>query len=94
MSKPPKRPRDTNQLAKLITDIATAESEVGQPVPSLSHAERGKLEGQKGGRARRNLRLPSVANLPAGPLILVGIGKFERKLKRVPFAGQHLINHV
>jgi hypothetical protein len=26
MTKPPKRPRDTNQLAKLITDIATGEA--------------------------------------------------------------------
>jgi len=52
----PKRPRGTNQLAKLIVDIAT-----GEAIPSPSNAEDGKnpnavalgrLGGLKGGKAR------------------------------------------
>jgi hypothetical protein len=36
MSKPPKRPRDPNQLAKLIVDIATGEvEEVAPPLRSI-----------------------------------------------------------
>jgi hypothetical protein len=33
MSKTPKRPRDPNQLAKLITDIATGDAEDERPAP-------------------------------------------------------------
>ena len=51
MAQNPKRPRDPNQLAKLITDIATGEEGVA-PEPKLTPAERGKLGGEKGGRAR------------------------------------------
>ena len=47
MSKPPKRPRDPNQLAKLITDIATSESEEAPPI-----SPRGRAGGLKGGEAR------------------------------------------
>lgn len=49
--KTPKRPRDPNQLAKLITDIVTGEVNETSDQP-LSPAERGKLGGKKGGRAR------------------------------------------
>ena len=49
--KAPKRPRDPNQLAKLITDIATGQANETAEQP-LSPAERGKLGGEKGGRAR------------------------------------------
>ena len=52
MAKTPKRPRDPNQLAKLITDIATGEAEGGPEEQPLSAAERGRLGGKKGGRAR------------------------------------------
>lgn len=51
ISKPPKRPRDPNQLAKMMVNIATGE-ETDTVAPSLSPAERGKLGGEKGGRAR------------------------------------------
>ncbi len=45
-----KRPRDPNQLAKVIADIATGEaSEGAQP---LSPAERGRIGGKTGGKAR------------------------------------------
>lgn len=34
MSKAPKRPRDPNQLAKLITDIATGVEDSDRPAPT------------------------------------------------------------
>ena len=57
MAKTPKRPRDTNQLAKMIVDIATGE----QPdTPADDDTEgkdpaaiaRGRKGGKKGGKAR------------------------------------------
>ena len=52
--KKPKRPRDPNQLAKAIVDLATGDS---IEVPTISilniHAvELGRLGGLKGGKAR------------------------------------------
>ena len=58
MTKPPKRPRDPNQLAKLITDIATGEADSKPPIGPLSPAERGRLGGEKGGRARADKLSP------------------------------------
>lgn len=52
MAKNPKRPRDPNQLAKLITEIATGEVEDDDGAPISTHAERGRLGGLKGGKAR------------------------------------------
>lgn len=56
-AKHPKRPRDTNQLAKFILDVATGEVEDRAPTPEEEgknpHAVRaGRLGGQKGGEAR------------------------------------------
>ncbi len=48
MTKHPKRPRDPNQLAKLITDIATGEAEDEAPA-RVEAAERAR----RGGEARR-----------------------------------------
>jgi hypothetical protein len=50
----PKRPRDPNQLAKLIVDIATGETEDKAPESGKNPAavELGRLGGQKGGAAR------------------------------------------
>jgi hypothetical protein len=53
MTKHPKRPRDTNQLAKLMVDILTGEVEDREPTPE----ERGvdpsaSAMGRKGGPAR------------------------------------------
>lgn len=53
MNSPPKRPRDPNQLAKSIIDIATGEKPDRDPTPE----EQGKdpaavAMGKKGGKAR------------------------------------------
>lgn len=58
----PKRPRDTNQLAKLLVDMATGEA------PHDADADEGKnpaavalgrLGGQKGGKARAQSLSPA-----------------------------------
>lgn len=49
MAKTPKRPRDPNQLAKLITDIATGE--VTEP-QETKLTKRASVAGTKGGPAR------------------------------------------
>jgi hypothetical protein len=66
MSKAPKRPRDPNQLAKMIADIATGEvSEVNVSV----FAERASIAGAKGGPARAKILTPEqrseIASLAA-----------------------------
>jgi hypothetical protein len=50
----PKRPRDPNQRAKLIVDIATGESEEAKAPPAKDPAavELGRRGGLKGGKAR------------------------------------------
>lgn len=51
----PKRPRDPNQLAKLITDIATGDIERPQNKPTSKNPAAvalGRLGGLKGGKAR------------------------------------------
>jgi hypothetical protein len=51
MAKPPKRPRDPNQLAKLIVDLATGQA--SEPEPKTSPmGELGRAGGLKGGAAR------------------------------------------
>jgi hypothetical protein len=54
MTKKPKRPRDTNQLAKSIVDIATGEAKDKLPEDGKNPAAvaLGRLGGQKGGKAR------------------------------------------
>lgn len=54
MTKKPKRPRDTNQLAKLIVDIATGDQEDTKPDASKDPAAvaLGRKGGLKGGAAR------------------------------------------
>jgi hypothetical protein len=52
-----KRPRDPNQLAKLIVDIATGQVEDRKPTPEEQGKDpaaviRGRKGGQKGGAAR------------------------------------------
>jgi len=53
-SSKPKRPRDPNQLAKLITDIATGEVEDESPDKGKDPAavDLGRRGGLKGGKAR------------------------------------------
>ncbi len=49
----PKRPRDRNQLAKLVVDIATGEAEEAEtPAKNPAAVELGRLGGAKGGKAR------------------------------------------
>ena len=53
MAKKPKRPRDTSQLAKFITDLATGEiEEQTDDGKNPAAVALGRLGGQKGGRAR------------------------------------------
>ena len=52
----PKRPRDPNQLAKMIVDIATGEAE--EPGASLT-AQRASKAGTVGGPARAKALTPS-----------------------------------
>jgi len=56
----PKRPRDPNQLAKLIVDIATGQTQDENPDADKSPEaiRRGQLGGQKGGAARANVLSP------------------------------------
>ena len=54
MSKHPKRPRDTNQLAKLMVDILTGQVEDREPMPANEGAAaRGRLGGQARKKATR-----------------------------------------
>ena len=53
-SSKPKRPRDTNQLAKLIVDLSTGEAQEEQPDDGKDPAAvaLGRKGGLKGGKAR------------------------------------------
>lgn len=55
----PRRPRDPNERAKLIVDIATGESDEPKAPPPKNPAavRRGELGGAKGGKARAD-KLP------------------------------------
>jgi hypothetical protein len=48
----PKRPRDPNQLAKLIVDIAIGESEDTVSASKRQPKRKGRAGGLKGGKAR------------------------------------------
>ena len=51
MTKTPKRPRDPNQLARMIVDLATGDA--ADPVLAETPAAKlGRLGGLKGGKAR------------------------------------------
>jgi hypothetical protein len=63
MAKHPKRPRDTNQLAKLMVDILTGQVEDREPTPeeqgkNPAAVALGKLGAAKGGRARASRLAP------------------------------------
>jgi hypothetical protein len=47
MAKKPKRPRDPNQLAKLVVDIATGKAENVKPVAPREGQRKGGLKGGK-----------------------------------------------
>jgi hypothetical protein len=64
--KHPKRPRDSNQLAKLIVDIASGEATDPDPNEGKnpSAVELGRLGGKKGGRARaKNLSAKQLSEI-------------------------------
>jgi hypothetical protein len=60
MAKTPKRPRDPNQLAKLIADIATGETIDESPATGKDPAAvaLGRKGGLKGGKARAESLTP------------------------------------
>jgi hypothetical protein len=58
MAKSPKRPRDPNQLAKLIVDIATGEIDDKVSDAKKDPSARGRAGGLKGGKARAKKLTP------------------------------------
>lgn len=62
MSKHPKRPKDTNQLAKHIVDLAAGDIQEEDPYKGKNPAavELGKLGGKKGGKARAKKLSPEA----------------------------------
>lgn len=57
MAKTPKRPRDPNQLGKLIVDLSTGEAEEQMPVEPPKNEAAAEL-GRKGGAARARAMTP------------------------------------
>ena len=55
MTSPPKRPRDPNQLAKLVVDLATGKESKPQETGLTKRAAAG---GRKGGKARADSLTP------------------------------------
>jgi len=53
----PKRPRDPNQLAKIVVDIATGEAE-DHISPSKRRTPKGRTGGIKGGKSRAKSLTP------------------------------------
>jgi hypothetical protein len=61
--KHPKRPRDLNQWAKHMANLATGEAEDREPTPEEqgkdpAAVKRGRLGGKKGGKARASRMTP------------------------------------
>jgi hypothetical protein len=52
MTPPPKRPRDSNQLAKMIVDLASGEIEEERPAAPTPAQEFARSGGLRGGKAR------------------------------------------
>ena len=65
MPKHPKRPRDPNQLAKLVVDLATGTAvEEEQCKPESAAASLGRRGGLKGGKARAAVLTPEQRAAP------------------------------
>jgi hypothetical protein len=58
MAQTPKRPRDPNQLAKMIVELATGEIVEKQPEPPTPAQEFARSGGLKGGKARAESLTP------------------------------------
>lgn len=56
--KHPKRPRDFNQFAKQMVDLATGNAEDGDEVAESAHTKRARAGGKKGGPARASALTP------------------------------------
>ena len=56
--KRPKRPRDPNQLGKLIVDLSTGEASDPPPVIDSPASQLARKGGLKGGKARAELLSP------------------------------------
>lgn len=54
----PQRPRDPNQLGKLIVDLSVGEALDDAPVPANPATEFARKGGLKGGKARANALTP------------------------------------
>jgi hypothetical protein len=58
MVKHPKRPRDPNQLGKLIVDLSVGEVIEAEPMPGSPAVEFARQGGLKGGQARAEALTP------------------------------------
>ena len=58
MAQNPKRPRDPNQLARLIVDIASGNVADDKPPPATPAQEFARAGGLKGGKARADALTP------------------------------------
>ena len=58
MAKHPRRPRDPNQLAKLVVDLATGAANAERPAPLTGAQEFARSGGLAGGRARADALTP------------------------------------
>ena len=58
MPKSPKRPRDANQLAKMIVDLASGAATEDRPAPPTPAQEFARSGGLKGGKARADALTP------------------------------------
>jgi hypothetical protein len=58
MNSHPKRPRDPNQLAKSIIDIATGQKPDRDPTPEEQGKDPAVAMGKKGGKARAHSMTP------------------------------------
>jgi hypothetical protein len=58
MATKPKRPRDTNQLAKLLVDIATGQEPEAMPEEEVPKLLAAVTRGRKGGKARAGALTP------------------------------------
>ncbi|MBI1407280.1 MAG: histone H1 [Caulobacter sp.] len=58
MTKTPKRPRDPNELAKMIAGIATGEVENTPTAPDSQRTEIARAGGLRGGKARAESLTP------------------------------------
>lgn len=75
----PKRPRDANQLAKLIVDLSTGD----ECEPELSVKQKaGQLGGLKGGKARAEKLTASQRKAIASRAAAIRWGKSNRTVRK------------